>query len=189
MLLAFHLHILDSAWFLALTWRRETRHPSSHPTHTSHRPSHAHRRHTHPAHHPHGAPGEASTQVLLEQRIRLALGVVRICYAVDDLLCLVAADLFVVGLDVAQVVATVVVSFAHAHTVVREIYIAVVAEELWHCGGGVGAEVSGGEVGLVMLRPQARRDAGAFEESQMSGAEAPMVLATFRKATTAREIE
>lgn len=63
----------------------------------------------------------------------MALRVVCVCDTVDDLLCLVAGDLLVVGLDVAQVVATAVVRFAYAHTVVCEVHIAVVAEELRHC--------------------------------------------------------
>jgi hypothetical protein len=48
------------------------------------------------------------------------------------LLCLVARYLLVVGLDVAEVVATVVVGLAHAHTIVREVDIAIVTEELGH---------------------------------------------------------
>jgi hypothetical protein len=44
-------------------------------------------------------------------------------------------DLLVVFDDVAQVVASAVVGFAHAHAVVREVDVAVVAEELRHCGG------------------------------------------------------
>lgn len=91
---------------------------------------HTHRGHA--RHSAHGASGEASAQVLLKQRICLAFCVVGIRDAVDDLLCLVARDLFVVGLDVAKVVASVVMRLAHTHTVVCEVDIAVVAEELGH---------------------------------------------------------
>ena len=57
---------------------------------------------------------------------------IRIGNAVDNLLCLIARYLLVIGLDVAQVVAAVIVRFSHAHRVVREVDIAIVAEELWH---------------------------------------------------------
>ena len=46
-------------------------------------------------------------------------------------------DLLVVVDDVAQVVASAVVCFPHAHTIVREVDVAVVAEELGHVGGVV----------------------------------------------------
>ncbi len=71
----------------------------------------------------------------MKQRIRLALRVVCICYTVDDLLSLVAGYLLVVGLNVAEVVAAIVMRFAHAHRVVGEVDIAVVAEELGHDDG------------------------------------------------------
>ena len=72
----------------------------------------------------------------------LALGRVRVCDAVDDALCFFMADLLVVVDDVAQVVAAGVVRLAHAHRVVREVDIAVVAEELGHGRGSrVGAIV------------------------------------------------
>jgi hypothetical protein len=48
------------------------------------------------------------------------------------LLCLVARYLLVVGLDVAEVVAAIVMGLPHAHTVVGEVDITVVAEELRH---------------------------------------------------------
>ena len=70
----------------------------------------------------------------LVQRIRLALRIVRICYGVDDKLCLLARDLFVVLLDVAQVVSTSIVSFSDTHRIVGEVDIAVVAEEFRHIG-------------------------------------------------------
>lgn len=41
-------------------------------------------------------------------------------------------DLLVVVDDVAQVVSAAVVSLAHAHRVVREVHVAVVAED-WRC--------------------------------------------------------
>lgn len=108
-----------------LTWRRES---------TGHR--HAHRAsHAHAHRRRHGASREAAVQVRRVQRVRLAFQVVCIRDAVNDLLCLVARYLLVVGLDVAQVIATAVVRFAYAHTVVREVDIAVVAKELRHCGG------------------------------------------------------
>lgn len=44
------------------------------------------------------------------------------------------ADLLVVFDDVAEMVATGVVSFAHAHRIVGEVDIAVVAEEFRHGG-------------------------------------------------------
>lgn len=107
---------------MQLTWRRETtRHWHSH------RSSHAHRW-------GHGSSGESSAQVRRIQRVRLAFCAVCIRDAVDDLLCLLARDLLVISLDVAQVVATAVVRLAHAHTVVCEVHIAVVAEELRHRG-------------------------------------------------------
>jgi hypothetical protein len=46
------------------------------------------------------------------------------------------ADLLVVVDDVAEVVAPAVVCFPHAHAIVREVDVAVVAEELRHFGGG-----------------------------------------------------
>lgn len=55
--------------------------------------------------------------------------------AVDDGLCLLVADLLVVVDDVAKMVATTVVGFAHRHGVVRQVDIAVIAEELWHLDG------------------------------------------------------
>jgi hypothetical protein len=44
-------------------------------------------------------------------------------------------NLLVVVDNVAEVVAAVVMRFSHAHRVVCEVDIAVVAEELWHGGG------------------------------------------------------
>jgi hypothetical protein len=96
---------------------------------------HTHWRHT--RHATHRASRESSVQILLKQRVRLAFCVVCICDTVDDLLGLVARYLLVVGLDVAQVVATVVVRLAHAHTIVCEVDIAVVAEELGHGGRAI----------------------------------------------------
>jgi hypothetical protein len=84
----------------------------------------------------HGPSRVASAQIRCIQRIRLAFRAVRIRDAVDDLLCLLRGDLFVVRLHVAQVVAAAVVRLAHAHTVVRKVHIAVIAEKLRHCGDG-----------------------------------------------------
>lgn len=64
--------------------------------------------------------------------VGLALGGVRRRDAVDDGLGLLVADLLVVVHDVAQVVAPAVVGLAHAHRVVRQVDVAVVAED---CGG------------------------------------------------------
>jgi hypothetical protein len=112
---------------ISLTWRRKSRH-------TTHRRPHA-------RHRSHRSSHETTVQIRLVQRVRLALGVVGVGYAVDDLLCLVARYLLVVGLYVAEVVAPVVVRFAHAHAVVREVHIAVVAEELRHRDAGLGSEL------------------------------------------------
>ena len=65
----------------------------------------------------------------------LPLGVVAVGDAVDDALRLLVPDLLVVVDDVAQVVAAGIVGFAHAHAVVREVDVAVVAKEFGHCGG------------------------------------------------------
>lgn len=102
------------------TWWREARH--------------THRRHAHARHSTHWASRKSSSQVLLEQRICLSFRVVGVGDTVDDLLGLVARYLFVVGLDVAEVVAAVVMRLPNAHTVVCEVNIAVVAEELGHRG-------------------------------------------------------
>lgn len=59
----------------------------------------------------------------------LALGGVGGGDGVDDGLGLLVADLLVIVDDVAQVVAARVVRLAHAHRVVREVDIAVVAED------------------------------------------------------------
>ena len=76
--------------------------------------------------------GAEATHGSLVHGVRLALGVVRISDTVNDQLRLLARDLFVVGLNIAQVIATGIVSLAHAHGVVGEVDIAVVAEEFWH---------------------------------------------------------
>lgn len=99
-----------------------------------HTPGHTHWRTAH-ASHGHGSSWETSAEVLLEQRIRLSFGVVGVSYTINDLLRLIGGDLLVVGLDIAQVIATVVVSFADAHTIVGEVDIAVIAKELGHVGG------------------------------------------------------
>jgi len=118
-----------------------------HSTHGRHswwrEPRHTHRWHSHWGHSAHRSSREATSQVLLEQRVGLAFCVVCVGNTIDDLLCLVARYLLVVGLDVAEVVAAVVVRLPHAHTVVGEVDIAVVAEELRHRVQGVrlGAEM------------------------------------------------
>jgi len=68
----------------------------------------------------------------LKQRVRLSFGVVGIGNTINDLLCLVAGYLLVVGLNVAEVVATIVVGLAHTHTIVGEVDIAVIAEKFGH---------------------------------------------------------
>jgi hypothetical protein len=108
-----------------LTWRREARH-------TARRHTHRWSSHTHSTHASHGPSRKAAAQIGLIQRICLSLRVVRVRYTINNLLCLVAGYLLVVRLHVAEVVAAVVVSLAHAHTIVSEINIAVVAEELRH---------------------------------------------------------
>lgn len=82
--------------------------------------------------HAHAAPG----LVLREHGVvvGLALGGVRRGDGVDDGLGFFVANLLVVVDDVAQVVAAAVVGLAHAHAVVREVDIAVVAKD-WEEGG------------------------------------------------------
>lgn len=109
---------LDARDYLRLTWWWEARH-----THW-----------WHAGHSTHWASRESSIQVLLEQWVRLSFCVVCIRDTVDDLLRLVTRYLLVVCLNVAEVIAAVVVRLPHAHTVVCEINIAVVAEELGHRG-------------------------------------------------------
>lgn len=65
----------------------------------------------------------------------LALGGVGGGDGVDNGLSLLVADLLVVVYHVSQVVSAAVVSLAHAHGVVREVDIAIVAEELGHRDG------------------------------------------------------
>lgn len=88
----------------------------------------------------HGPSRISSTQVRRIQRIRLTFCAVCIRNAVDDLLCLLRGNLFIVGLDVAEVVAAAVVRLADAHAIVREVHIAIVAEEFGHCGESVDEE-------------------------------------------------
>lgn len=118
---AFCQLLSSSLQSIELTWRWE---PTGHWH--SHRPSHAHWR-------THRSSPKLSTQVRGIQRVRLAFRTVRVRDTINNLLCLLTGNLLVVGLDVAQVVATAVVRLAHAHTVVCKVHIAVVTEELWHC--------------------------------------------------------
>jgi len=118
-------------------WRTSTAHEiwrhSTHRRHSWRRESrHTHRGHSHWGHPAHRSSREATSQVLLEQRVGLAFCVVCVGNTIDDLLCLVARYLLVVGLHVAEMVAAIVVRFPHAHAVVGEVDIAVVAEELRH---------------------------------------------------------
>lgn len=79
-----------------------------------------------------GAESAQTAGLVLRQHgvvVGLALGGVGGGDGVDDGLGLLVADLLVVVDDVAQVVATRVVRLAHAHRVVREVDIAVVAED------------------------------------------------------------
>ena len=96
-----------------------TRRSSSHPWRTSH-----------------------SGVIVHGVRARLPLGVIAVGDAVDDALRLLVPDLLVVLDDIAEVVAAGVVGFAHAHAVVREVDVAVVAEEFRH---GDGVDVCRGE--------------------------------------------
>lgn len=57
-------------------------------------------------------------------------------YVVDDQLHLLLGDLLIVVLDIAQVVASLVMGLADAHGVMGEVDIAVIAKELRHDGGG-----------------------------------------------------
>jgi hypothetical protein len=107
-----------------LTWRREARHTTR--RHAHRRSSHAH------SHAGHRSSRKTAAQVGLIQRICLSLRVVRVRYTINNLLCLVARYLLVVCLHVAEVVATIVVRFPYAHTIVSKVDIAVVAEELRH---------------------------------------------------------
>jgi hypothetical protein len=109
----------------ALAWWWEARH-------TTRRHTHRRSSHTHSAHASHGPSRKAAAQIGLIQRIRLSLRVVCVRYTINNLLCLVAGNLLVVRLHVAEVVAAIVVSLPHAHTVVSEVDIAVVTEELRH---------------------------------------------------------
>ena len=60
---------------------------------------------------------------------------VRVCYGVNDALRLLVPDLLIVVDYISEVVAATVVCFAHAHGIVGEVDVAVVAEELGHvCG-------------------------------------------------------
>ena len=68
--------------------------------------------------------------------------VVAVRDAVDYALRLLGSNLLVVVDDITEVVTAAVVSFAHAHRVVGEVDIAVVAEEFRHLGGGLSWEVS-----------------------------------------------
>lgn len=78
------------------------------------------------------------------------------------------SDLLVVVDDVAQVVATRVVRFAHAHGVVREVDIAVVAEELRH-GCGRGAWICCNVYSVVTrLFYSARREGGSVVEGAVA---------------------
>lgn len=86
--------------------------------------------------------------LLLQHRDRiipaLALGGIAVRDAVDHALRLLVPDLLVIFHHVAQVVAAAVVGFAHAHAVVCQVDIAVVAEEFGHFGGcGVCVELEG----------------------------------------------
>lgn len=61
----------------------------------------------------------------------LTLGSIRRGDGIDNGLGLLVADLLVVVDDVADVVATGVVGFAHAHRVVCQVDIAIVAKDWW----------------------------------------------------------
>lgn len=67
----------------------------------------------------------------------LAFGGIGVGDGVDDGLGLFVTDLLVVIDNVAEMVATAVVGLAHAHGVVREVDIAIIAKEFWHFAGVV----------------------------------------------------
>lgn len=70
----------------------------------------------------------------LSHRVCLTFRIVRVRDTVDNKLRLLAGYLFVVGLDVAQVVSTGIVRLPNTHRVVGEVDIAVIAEEFRHIG-------------------------------------------------------
>ena len=74
------------------------------------------------------------------------------------------SDLLVVVDDVAQVVATRVMRLAHAHGVVGEVDIAVVAEELRHGCGRVVWICRSVYLGVTRLSYSARREGGSVVE-------------------------
>lgn len=61
----------------------------------------------------------------------LTLGSIRRGDGIDNGLCLLVTDLLVVVDNIADVVATCVVSLAHAHRVVCQVDIAIVAKDWW----------------------------------------------------------
>lgn len=77
-------------------------------------------------------PSQAAAGLVVQEHgvvVGLSLGGVRRGDGVDDGLGLLVTDLLVVVDDVAQVVTAAVVGLAHAHAVVREVDIAVIAED------------------------------------------------------------
>jgi hypothetical protein len=116
----------------------------------------------------------------------LSFCVVRVGDTVDDGLCLIRGYLLVVGLDVAEMVAAVVVRLPHTHTVVGKVDITVVAEELRHRGTiacpKLKVKLAVG-VGMRWLGVPARSDSASQElkaqESRMSAFLAPTVLALY----------
>jgi hypothetical protein len=114
------------------------------------RPGHARERRRHAAGEAKGRGEPASGLVLREHRVGvgLALGGVRGGDGVDDRLGLFVADLLVVVDNVAQVILSAVVRLTHAHGVVRQVDIAVVAEEFRHVGQ---SSVSNAIVERVMM--------------------------------------
>lgn len=87
-----------------------------------------------------GAEAGTAHVSVLQHGVDLAFGGVGRGDGVDDALGLLVTDLLVVFDDVAQVVTTAVVSLAHAHRVVGEVDIAVIAcNSEAHVSGGTGA--------------------------------------------------
>lgn len=64
----------------------------------------------------------------------LPLGGVRGRYGIDNRLCLFLSNLLIILQHVPQMIPTRIVCLTHAHRVMREVDIAVVAEEFWHPG-------------------------------------------------------
>lgn len=81
----------------------------------------------------------------------LAFSSIRRGDGVDDGLSLLVADLLVIVNYVSQMVSTTVVSLAHTHGIVREVDIAIIAEELGHFGNLCDRSCWGDQQVIVMV--------------------------------------